>query len=149
MHSPNTESQNHLAAITDAVVVVEKSLAAMPGSRHSSCVYELGEHAAYFRDDPSDRVCLRFGRIRNHAGECLHVEVSDEHGEPFYTVWIGDEALPAGIRVALAGRAPTLIRLATNDGDDVNAELLKKTARAVMQASKDVSGSAHKRHFLW
>ncbi|PAY19097.1 hypothetical protein CKO51_13290 [Rhodopirellula sp. SM50] len=143
------QSRFHLAALTDIIVAVEKSLASMPGSRHSSCACELDEHADYFKDDPSDRVCLRFGRIRNHPGECLHVEVSDETGEISYAVWICDKLLPDLIRIAVASRAPRLIRLAATDADEVDVELIRNTAIAAIKASRELFQPAHPRPVLW
>ena len=71
MYPSSVQSGDCLESLTDTIVAAEKKLASMPGSRHSSCVCGLDEHAAYFQDDATDRVCLRFGQIKNHPGECL------------------------------------------------------------------------------
>ncbi|QEG00190.1 hypothetical protein Mal15_42590 [Stieleria maiorica] len=121
--------------MNDAVGVAEEFLATLPGSRHSSCVCDVDERAAYFRDDPSDRVCLRFGRINNHSGGCLHVEVSDEHGETFYTVWICDEIVPIAIRFAIARQIPAMLRFVAHHAQAVAAVRAETLAKLVERAA--------------
>ena len=143
MHDLTIQSRRHLAALTDAIVVAEKTLASMPASRHSSCVFELDEHAYYFRDDPSDPVCLRFGQISRHPGECVYIELSDELNEVYYTSWIGDEIIPVPIRVAVASQIPRLLRLAATDAGEDDSGRVGEIAIAIERATAAIRESGN------
>ena len=83
--------------------------------------------------------------MRSHPGECLHIDVSDEFGESFYTVWVCNEIIPAVIRVAVAGRALTLLELASVGSREADAGKVLQITTAIAQASEPLCEFGHPR----
>ena len=91
------------------IASAEEALAWLPGSRLSSCALDVTQRCRCFRDDPSDRIRLRYGTMNNLRGECLHLEVSDENDEVFYRVNLRDEAIPVTVREAVVRQLPLFL----------------------------------------